>query len=731
VGGPRVCGHHGGGAPTPRDLSRPDGETPPSVRKVHGGEPLWASRWGRGSAEIRPFFNDGVPLTKAASLGLAALLVASTALLAFGPAGAAYIAAGWSPPVIVSDREVEGAISAGPSVALDGEGNALAAWSGVLPAFGYSTVFHRSYTPEGGWGPTSILQNGWGPTNQPEVAAASNGNFMIVYRSDAGGALWVDAALYDASTGTWSYSSNVNADGPAVDISQPQVAFDGAGNAFAIWVDYNGTTFDLKASRYVVGSGWGTPSFLETSAYGVLAPKLAVDGAGNAVAIWRQSTGTTNHLYANRFVVGSGWGTAQMIDSLPDEVYNPAIAVDTSGNLEALWTQSNGTYNDLYASRFVPGTGWGTPFKVTGDDNRGVGVPRVAAGPSGEFVAAWNQYNGVEYQMMVSRYDAAGWATPVNLSASFTVGGGQAGHVAVDGSGRAVVVWEEYMGAAPTQVLVSWWTEGQGWTTPARADNHKGPGSPRLGDFALNAASQGVALWAFNDGYFDNLWASVYSRLDTTAPSLAIAGPADGSASDNATVLVYGTAEQGAEVWVAGARVATTPVASLAAWSALVPLMPGENLIGVRALDGAGNVATASVKVTYNDPVPGLEADLAASRAALATTQSQLATTQASLASTQGQLAAAQSDLAATRTALNTTQVATTAKDAELLTKVDSAAGSVGTAMLLGLLGLLAGAAAIAMGFMMPKKGPSSAGAPASAPPAAPPPPPPEPPKTG
>lgn len=646
-------------------------------------------------------------MTKARSLGLAALLVASTALMAFGSAGAATPTPdGWSPPAIVSDREVSGSINSGASVAVDGQGNAAAAWAGTVPALAYDVVFHRMYTPEAGWGPTRVLTNGWGETNQPDVAAASNGNYMIVYRSVAVG-VWVDATWYNASAGTWSWSENVNSDGPATDILQPQVAFDGAGNAFAIWIENNGTTIDMKANRFLVGSGWGTPSFLETGAGEVLTAKLAADASGNAVAIWRQWDGASTSLYANRFVVGSGWGTAQLIESRTDTAWNPAIAVDSAGNVEALWMQYNGTAASIFANRFVPGTGWGVAVQVSGDTGGGAGLPRVAAGPGGTFVAAWNQVSGGEYQMMVSRYGSGAWSQPVNLSAGFTVGGGDSGFVGTDASGRAAVVWQQYGGVLPTRLFVSFWNEAAGWTAPARLDTSPGPNSPRLADFAMNGAAQGIAIWTFTDGYLDNLWASLYAVPDTMAPSLE-ADLYDTSPTHNATVVVDGTTEPGASVTVNGVAV---EVSGAGAFSVRVPLAAGLNSVEVLASDAAGNVAQLSLTITYEDPVPGLQSQLAATSSALAAAQTQLTTTQASLATAQSQLAATSAALASTQEQLSTTRANLTStrsqqaeKNTDLQSKIDAAAGSAGTAMMVGLLGLIVGLAGIAMGFMMSKK---------------------------
>jgi hypothetical protein len=80
---------------------------------------------------------------------------------------------------------------------------------------------------------------------------------------------------------------------------------DGSGNAVAVWQQDNGTgtRTNIWASRFVPATGWGTATLVETDNAGdALVPQVAVDGSGNAVAVWYQSDGTRSNIWANRFV---------------------------------------------------------------------------------------------------------------------------------------------------------------------------------------------------------------------------------------------------------------------------------------------------------------------------------------------------------------------------------------------------------------------------------------------
>src|SRR3970040_2104732 len=115
------------------------------------------------------------------------------------------------------------------------------------------------------------------------------------------------------------------------------------------------------ASRYVAGVAWGTPVYVETDDAGNAAyPQVDADAAGNAVAVWHQSDGTRTNIWANRYAVGAGWGTAERIETdNAGSASDPQVAVDAAGNAVAVWHQSDGTRTNIWANRYAVGAGWG------------------------------------------------------------------------------------------------------------------------------------------------------------------------------------------------------------------------------------------------------------------------------------------------------------------------------------------------------------------------------------
>jgi Ca2+-binding RTX toxin-like protein len=82
----------------------------------------------------------------------------------------------------------------------------------------------------------------------------------------------------------------------------PQVAFGGSGNAIAIWYSSDGTNTRVQASVRPVGTGvWSTPVDLSEAGEDASVPQVAVDGSGNAVAVWQRSDGTDDRVQVSVF----------------------------------------------------------------------------------------------------------------------------------------------------------------------------------------------------------------------------------------------------------------------------------------------------------------------------------------------------------------------------------------------------------------------------------------------
>src|SRR5262249_11424678 len=139
-------------------------------------------------------------------------------------------------------------------------------------------------------------------------------------------------------------------------------SFDSNGNAVAVWQQSDGTHFNIWSNRYSAGTGWGTAAKIETDDTGdALSPIIAVTPDGHAVATWYQSDAVQSNTWANELDPVAGWGTAAQIDTnnAGSSGY-PRVTIDPAGEAIVVWHKSAGGTTNIWSNRYVPGTGWGT-----------------------------------------------------------------------------------------------------------------------------------------------------------------------------------------------------------------------------------------------------------------------------------------------------------------------------------------------------------------------------------
>ncbi len=223
---------------------------------------------------------------------------------------------------------------------------------------------------------------------------------------------------------------------------EPQIAFDKLGNALALWQGYDGGGINewvLESAFKPAGGGWQAP--VTVSAPGLAGePHLAFNEQGSAAAVWDQWTSgflSTRTVQATLMPAGGAWqapvdiiGEADELDQ-PKEAGEPGIAVDGQGDAVAVWAWTFG--NPVIQAAFkTTGGAWQTPVKISAS-GEGMSSPQVAFDGQGNALAVWDGGHGVV--QAASKPVGRAWQAPVYIG----LGGGP--HVAFDGQGDALAVW--------------------------------------------------------------------------------------------------------------------------------------------------------------------------------------------------------------------------------------------------------------------------------------------------
>jgi len=581
---------------------------------------------------------------------------------------------GWGTARLLETDDTGGAEYA--QVVVDAQGNGLAVWQQYLG--GALHILASRYTALSGWG--SAQQISAAPTDGfPQIAVDAGGNAIAVWLQ--GGV--VSSSRFTGGSGWGSPQAVGNGSGPG-GTEALRIAAEPSGTAFVVWQNWDGAEFDIWANRYSPGVGWGTAERIGFANGSSLFPQVVADSGGNALALWTTKVGENfTSLQGNRYTEGQGWGVAGRIDDNTSAVgsWRFSLSGNSRGNAMVVWTSSDATTGvsvTLWASHYDALAGWGHPELIGGGNPAGlVGLGAVRVGSDGVAVVGWGGYDGQVWGSWVRWYwPGWGWAAQEMVGGIAEVGAGLMG-VTWDDHGNAAGVWEVYNSSSNDMIL---WVE--------RFDVGSASGdftriTTQHSGYGLNPQIAGdpngtlLVVWDQHVNTRADVWATQWSAVDLRPPVLTLTVPVEGASSTQGSIWVAGSTEPGASLSVNGLVARVAPAGD---FGLLVSLRPGQNAIVVVAVDDSGNAATRTVNVTYDDPLPGLQRQLADALANLSAARSELDAAQASIAAlaalgnaTQAdldtalqQLDAAQAGLAGARADLTTTQAELTLAQARI-----------------------------------------------------------------
>lgn len=292
---------------------------------------------------------------------------------------------------------------------------------------------------------------------------------------------------------TWLAPVDVSAQGQKAE--DPQVAVDAAGDAVAVWQRSEGAEVIVQAASRPAGGTWGAPVELSVPGENAGLPRVAMDAAGDAVAVWVRSDGSHRIVQAASRPAGGTWGAPVELSVPGADAGEPEIAVDPSGDAVAVWTLSEGSDVIVQAASRPAGGSWGAPTDLSAAGEE-AGEPEIAVDPSGDAVAVWTREEGFYSTVETVGRPAGGtWGAPVELSAPGVADFGP--QVALDAAGTTVAVWERH-DARGELVEAAVRPPGGGWGAPVElsspAENTERP------EVAVDPAGDAVAVWSRHDG---------------------------------------------------------------------------------------------------------------------------------------------------------------------------------------------------------------------------------------
>ena len=467
------------------------------------------------------------------------------------------------------------------------------------------SIYSNRYNADFGWSTEELIEtDDSGDARYPQIVIDSSGNALAVWQQDDGSRDNIRSNRYTPGVG-WGTATLIETDNSG-DAHIPQIAMDGSGNALAVWHQYDGTRHNIWSNRYAAGTGWGTAELIENDNSGhALNPRVEMDPSGNAVAVWQHYDGTRYNLYTNRYTAGSGWGTAEIIEDEQGTVSGAQVALDGSGNAVAVWSQSDGLRNNIWSNRYAADSGWGEAELIETDNSGSAYNPQIVMDGSGNAMVVWRQPSGYRNSIWSNRYTmGVGW-DEAELIETDDSGHALSPQIAIDGSGNALAVWSQSDGTR-YNILSNRYTMDAGWGEVELIETANS-GDAYRPQVALDGSRNAVAVWSQSDGTFENIRANRFVMPDTTPPILTVSSPENGSETDVPVIMVHGTTEPGSILSINGI---IAEVRSDGSFSCNISLMDGENTIVITSMDEWENKETITRTVTYNDPIPSIQSDI-------------------------------------------------------------------------------------------------------------------------
>jgi len=295
--------------------------------------------------------------------------------------------------------------------------------------------------------------------------AAGDQYVLAIASDDAGGAIVGCGSSSDIYAQRVDDSGAVQWTEKGVTVSEstghqqnPRISSDGAGGAIVTWQNTHSASSEIHAQKMNASGAvqWTVNGVSLCAAIGDKQnPQITSDDAGGAIVTWVDSRSGNYDIYAQR--VNASGAIQWTADGVPlctataSQEY-PMIVPDGSGGAIVAWQDSRGGNSDIYAQRVnVSGAiQWTTDGVPLCTATGGQYHPSIASDGSGGAIVTWEDYRIGNWRIFAQRVNASGaveW-TVDGVGVCMANGIHHTPTIVSDGGGGAIVTWQSWRGAS-------------------------------------------------------------------------------------------------------------------------------------------------------------------------------------------------------------------------------------------------------------------------------------------
>jgi hypothetical protein len=241
-------------------------------------------------------------------------------------------------------------------------------------------------------------------------------------------------------------------------------------------------------------------------------PDIAMDASGNAMAVFTKFDGSVDNIYYRRWNGNSWvWEVQPVGGNILGPVTSPSVAMAGDWIAISVFLQTDGAHNRAWCSRWT-GTGWTQPTTIDAGPGNHAGSLEVALNAKGEAVAVFTQRDAAKDRVYANRWDGSAWSGAVTIDSGLWTKAERTA-VAIDGTGRAVAAFTEFsetdFSVGPRKLYAVVY-DGSAWSAPVRIDREADADSSDNPDVAMDPSGRAMVVFQQEDGFDKRVYANRY-----------------------------------------------------------------------------------------------------------------------------------------------------------------------------------------------------------------------------
>jgi hypothetical protein len=345
--------------------------------------------------------------------------------------------------------KISGGGSASRSVVgLDGEGNAWIVWEEGFP----TQIFSRTLSAAGEWSPP--LSQAPAPVCKslnaqefPQLVVDQAGNALAIWMEVSGSKTSIRSARRPFGSG-WESLGLLSSGTNQALLSPPvPIAINASGDAAAVWQE-SGTIY---GAQYIRGA-WTSPMAIASGTQ----PAVGIGGMGEVVFVWNQGG-----VIQSKILSGSHLSEPMTISNALFAAERPCVALDDAGNAVAVFERLDaaGIHKFIAAATLLAkGASWSTPIDLSVPSSveaPAAGYPKLCLNGIGDGVAIWKEFDGSHMTIQGAGYSLGTWSFIRTLSSKRDNSGSPFPSydmaVSLNAAGNIMAVWPEDPSGRNTQ----------------------------------------------------------------------------------------------------------------------------------------------------------------------------------------------------------------------------------------------------------------------------------------